>query len=980
MNLSKGNLLLSQILPIMNRFFTTLSSLLLFQFAILAQVPGTVDPSFTTQLGANNWVYTTSVSPSGNILIGGTFAAYNNENRSRLAVLTPFGTVDPSYNIGTGVNGTVWASAAATNGKFYVGGEFTTYKGSAATRIFRMNPNGSKDNSFNVGANNTVFHIIVLPDNKLLVAGEFTTFNNQNKRYLVKLHGNGQIDTSFKASDKLNGRVRKLDVYSDGRILIGGEFTMYGNQQRSKIARLLADGSLDSSFSIGTGSSHEIRAFAVQSDGKVVLGGYALNYNGRDVNRLFRVLENGQFDNSFFVPSQTLGPIYDIKQQANGKLLVAGAFLRYGIGNSAYLVRLNSNGIVDSTFASGGGANNGVEYITLSPYDEKVLISGNFTSFGGASRGRVARLFGDSILPSNGNVNVIEGKVFRNLDNNCSQNSGENAVKQRVIKATPGPFWGITSSTGQFSIKTDSGSFEVSQVITGLETLLERQYCPSNNESATVNFGNVLGDTIADVDFANNIQDCALLEVQVSANRRRRCFRNTTILEVQNNGTSPAFGVTAYLQFPRYLNFISASVPHSFDATDSTYRFTIDSLYPGQQKTYYIVDSVSCVPGIMNLELCTKAWVTPTNLCQLDNQNWDGVDLEVTGTCVDESPEFLIRNKGITMTSPRPYQIFYDSLLAFEGTISLANDQTFQFRIPDPEPGATYRVEIQQSDFHPTETFAAATVNCMMQTIGQPGFANPDENPFIAVHCSPVLDSYDPNDKAVFPRGTMPGGKVLPNRMFDYRIRFQNTGNDTAYKVVIIDTLDLNLDMATFTPGPSSHRYELTISGKERPVLTWTFNNIMLPDSFTNSLGSNGFVDFKIKPIANTPLGTKIENLADIYFDFNEPIRTNTTVNTLHIPTRVPGIIDTVRVITGSRENIQKLAARIHPNPAKSQVNVLANENVAVEILNLAGQSLISVSERKKRHNILVKTLEKGIYLLVTTSENGKKVTKLLIE
>ncbi len=661
--------------------------------------------------------------------------------------------------------------------------------------------------------------------------------------------------------------------------------------------------------------------------------------------------------------------------------MVAGAFIQYGNRNSSYLVRLNIDGAIDSTFMSVSGANNGVEYISISPQDGDILISGNFTSFNGTSRNRIARIFGDPVPVANSEFNVITGKIFRNLDNNCIQNPNEELFMNRVVKTLPSTYWGNTLNNGQYSIQTDSGAYEVVQVKSPLETIFESQYCPPNNQGREVSFGSSLNDTISGIDFVNNVQNCALLSVQVSANRRRRCFRNSTVLLVQNSGNTAAQGITAHLKFPRYLNFISSSIPHTWNPVDSTYQFTFDTLNQGAQRTIYLIDSVSCVPGIMNMELCTKAWIIPGNLCQPNNSNWDEVDLDVTASCENDVPEFTITNSGAAMTTARTFQVYFDTLLALQQDILLGRDQLFRFSIPDPEPGATYRVEVPQSDFHPYETFAAAAVNCLMQTTpGQSGFANPDESPFIATHCSPVLDSYDPNDKAVFPQGTMPGGKVLPNRMFEYRIRFQNTGNDTAYKVVIIDTLNMNLDMATFLPGASSHRYELQVSGKGKPVLTWTYNNIMLPDSFTNSLGSNGFVDFSIRPYRTTPLGTKIENLADIYFDFNEAIRTNTTVNTLYIPTRVPGLIDSINVITSSKLKQAKLVASVFPNPTKGLFHVNSNEPVHVAIMNLAGQTILNLPEYKKQHLISSKSLEKGVYLLVLTSSNGKTVRKLMVE
>jgi hypothetical protein len=157
-----------------------------------------------------------------------------------------------------------------------------------------------------------------------------------------------------------------------------------------------------------------------------------------------------------------------------------------------------------------------------------------------------------------------------------------------------------------------------------------------------------------------------------------------------------------------------------------------------------------------------------------------------------------------------------------------------------------------------------------------------EEEPEIATECLPIVDSFDPNDKAVSPQGVGSEQYTPTNASLDYVIRFQNTGTDVAYKVVVVDTLSDQLDMRTLQVGAVSHAYKMNVTGKGRPVLTFTFPNINLPDSTADQAGSNGFIQFSIKPKANLAPKTRIENAADIYFDYNEPVRTNTTRNTLY--------------------------------------------------------------------------------------------------
>ena len=142
-----------------------------------------------------------------------------------------------------------------------------------------------------------------------------------------------------------------------------------------------------------------------------------------------------------------------------------------------------------------------------------------------------------------------------------------------------------------------------------------------------------------------------------------------------------------------------------------------------------------------------------------------------------------------------------------------------------------------------------------------------------------VLCSFDPNDKQVTPAGVGEANYTLMNEELIYTIRFQNTGNDTAFTVVVRDTLATNLDWSTFRPITSSHAMQVQRNGNG--LINFTFNNINLPDSTTNEAASHGFIMYAVRPQTNLPDATNISNTAYIYFDQNEPVITNSTQNML---------------------------------------------------------------------------------------------------
>ncbi len=140
--------------------------------------------------------------------------------------------------------------------------------------------------------------------------------------------------------------------------------------------------------------------------------------------------------------------------------------------------------------------------------------------------------------------------------------------------------------------------------------------------------------------------------------------------------------------------------------------------------------------------------------------------------------------------------------------------------------------------------------------------------------------SYDPNDKLVYPEGEQEENYMLFGEELEYTIRFQNTGTDTAFTVRIEDQLDSNLDWSTFHPVAASHDYIVNLY--ETGLAEFIFEDILLPDSTTNEIKSHGFMKYRIKPLVGLSENTEIQNTADIFFDFNPPVETNTTLNTAY--------------------------------------------------------------------------------------------------
>lgn len=230
--------------------------------------------------------------------------------------------------------------------------------------------------------------------------------------------------------------------------------------------------------------------------------------------------------------------------------------------------------------------------------------------------------------------------------------------------------------------------------------------------------------------------------------------------------------------------------------------------------------------------------------------------------------------------------------------------------------------------------------------------------------CAIVSNSYDPNDKAVSPKGEGLPGNILPGTpRLTYLVRFQNTGNDVAYNVTIADTLDADLNLSSLKVIRASHT--MTPQVVNGNVLKFRFNNINLPDSGTNEPASHGYVLYAIAPKTALSMGTQITNTAHIYFDYNPAIVTNTTLNTIWTS------LSTQQVTGGS------LTAAIYPNPADGSIYVATRDaqNFKAQLFDMLGRPVANATTQQGIAIVPVHNLSNGTYLLRITTSDQKTIS-----
>ncbi len=375
---------------------------------------GSVEADFATGAGANDAVHSVVIQSDGKIVIGGEFTQVQQQNRARIARLNADGTLDLRFAADTVIDNSVRTIALQSDGRLVLGGAFTAIDGIPQNHVARLGSSGLRDNTFNVGAgaDNLVFaaqEVMVDGAPKILLGGGFSVYNAVTRRGIARVNLDGRTDLSFNPGTGVNGPVYAIAAQSDGRVLIGGEFSIVNDIPRNNIARLNPDGSVDETFNPGLGADAPVRAIALQFDQKILIGGLFNSVSSVGRAHVARLNVDGTLDESFDPPGGADGAVYALAVQRDGRIVVGGDFLAMNGLPTGRIARLNADGSTDTTVNFGSGANSFINVVAVQQ-DRKLVLGGGFTAFDGVPRGRIARIYGGSIEGS-GEI-VFESAVF----------------------------------------------------------------------------------------------------------------------------------------------------------------------------------------------------------------------------------------------------------------------------------------------------------------------------------------------------------------------------------------------------------------------------------------------------------------------------------------------------------------------------------------------------------------------------------------
>lgn len=299
---------------------------------------------------------------------------------------------------------------------------------------------------------------------------------------------------------------------------------------------------------------------------------------------------------------------------------------------------------------------------------------------------------------------------------------------------------------------------------------------------------------------------------------------------------------------------------------------------------------------------------------------------------------------GTTITEPPPYEVASGQLT---------------WRIPGAFPAFSSVTLIGQLQLPPDPSLVGSDLHYTAIASFNGTDAYPTNNTW--EHTETVVAAYDPNDKlARTNSGSSSEWSLENDSLITYTVRFQNTGTAPAVTVVVVDTIQPTLDLGTLKIIGASHTFSAALNGR---VLSFTFDHIMLPDSNANEPSSHGFVQFSIRPAAMWP-GSSVKNFADIHFDFNPPIRTNTSVVTAPLGTVVP--------------DFASMATHVFPNPASTELWINGNGPWAISIWSADGR--LHAQHTNVTTTVPISGLAPGVYAIQIRGRGGSVIVQRFVK
>ncbi|MFN8282036.1 MAG: T9SS type A sorting domain-containing protein [Chitinophagales bacterium] len=574
-------------------------------------------------------------------------------------------------------------------------------------------------------------------------------------------------------------------------------------------------------------------------------------------------------------------------------------------------------------------------------------------------------------------TNYVEGNILHDINNNCQSDSAEtNAVNILVeLLLNNRHYYTTTNYLGNFTFAPkDTGH---GKVILHLENQNTFTYACEDT------FDVYISDTTQNpiINFLVQTQNCVhatpKLKVEISTPFLRRCFDNNYTLTLFNESSDTALNSYVDIELDEHLIATDTAFTSAQNLGNNTYRLFVGDVAPLQTIRKNLKIKVDCDSTILGQTHCVKATSFPYETCLIA----DLPRINASAVCRNDTVFFYIQNSGSLNAFDFPYRILENDSVLTEGTIHFSSLQFFDAIAVYNPSGKTLRLEGRQFPIYPNED---NTVAVTIEGCGNPDFSmgyvnlfpQDDDAPNVDMDCHQNVGSFDPNEKTAQPDGLGDSSYILPNTPIEYTIHFQNKGTFASSYVTIIDTLSAVFDITTFQMLSSSHNFIYTIIDSN--ILQFTSININLPAEQDDTLGSNGYIKFKIAPKNNIAIGTVIKNTAAITFDFNAPIITNTVIRTL-------SNFLTLKIISSVKDNLSKIKSNVYPNPFNQTATLSFDYKYPTQlsILSIDGKIVQQYQSDNNFYTIDRNSLSNGLYLYELHNNETKELLdtgKLIVQ
>ena len=553
----------------------------------------------------------------------------------------------------------------------------------------------------------------------------------------------------------------------------------------------------------------------------------------------------------------------------------------------------------------------------------------------------------------------ITGNITHDIDSNCIESQDDKPLEGWKVKisSVTETFYKFTNSSGQYILPVDFGEYTI-------------EVLPINDLwSPCVASKTVIVDTEG-IDYPvsfviNPDEELSALSVGIKAPRLRRCFDNDYQIVYRNDGTVASTNTIIEIELDENLDFVDANI-NGVSVNGQIVSVDLGTVESGESGNFKITVNVNCDNTVLGEVLCAEAEISADD-SMIPPSNWSGAVLVTEINCEGDSVEVLITNIGNNdVISALDFIVIEDDVMFHSDKTDPTQSEQRSFKFEDK--GGVYRVVADQPVGYPYGAFETDFVQpCDDDNAGSYEFVsmfpNADDAPVVDVECHEVIGSYDPNDILAYPAGYRSEHRIDANQDIEYTIRFQNTGTDTAFNIAIENVIDPSLDIESLIPGSASHEYVLTIL--ENGSLKFDLYNVLLPQSAVNNSGSNGFVSYRISQKVDLPIGTQISNTADIYFDFNDAIVTNTYRHLIGE--------EFIEVILDDKTILLDNELVSAPNPAIDIMRVEVPEttkDVSYILYNVNGMIVNAANCPSNVFYINKGMMSSGIYILEIKSDN----------